>query len=129
MKKLALVPIALLALAACGTDKPTPIATTPAATATATASAKGTPPPAVGTFGDGIYLVPQDLPYGTYRGNVPSDTAICYWTPYDADGNALGGNQQVHPGDRVTVIVREKERDATVRTMKISGCGLVVKDK
>jgi hypothetical protein len=114
--------LAVLALACGGTSTNSSTsnpATTGAAPATTTAAAKPAGPQT--SFGDGTWIVGQDIMAGTYRATVPGDSLVCYWErekDLNGDMGSILANDNVHSGGHATVTIK-----TTDKGFKTSGCG------
>ncbi|HEX6686080.1 MAG TPA: hypothetical protein VF062_25115 [Candidatus Limnocylindrales bacterium] len=68
------------------------------------------------TMGGGTWIVSEDIKPGSYRTTVPSDSTGCYWARLsDLSGglNSILANDNIEPGDRVTVTVGSGDKGFT----------------
>ena len=72
--------------------------------------------------GDGVFLVGDDMPSGTYQATVPTESLLCYWARLagtDPDNiDEIHENGLAEPGDEVTVTILESDV-----AFESSGCG------
>lgn len=104
--------------AAAATTAAAPAAPTPAAPAATIPAAAPRPP---GIYQQGILIVPTEVPPGTYRATVPTDSANCYWARLKGTSGTLDdilANGNGDPGQRVTVTIR-----ASDKAFETTGCG------
>jgi hypothetical protein len=66
------------------------------------------PAAAVDTFGDGTWIVGEDIQPGSYRTTVPEDSIGCYWARLGnltGDLDSILANDNIEPGSRVNVTI------------------------
>lgn len=77
--------------------------------------------PPVTTFGDGQYLVKNDVLAGTYETTVPADSPSCAWerrSATDGTANSLLARGSGTPGESLVVIIEDTDKIFYTR-----GCG------
>ncbi len=72
-------------------------------------------------IGDGLWVVGDDIDYGTFAATVPTDSPGCTWERADSDDGSSASvidSGIAKPGENIVVTIKE-----TDRVFRTSGCG------